>query len=225
MHACTCFCHVLHHSAAYSIPIFNFVSFPHFSAPLYLKGVWLLSCEWGFPCTVICETEAPSRLCLPRWWQSTQTNLLWSMRLQERWGQGNKFTVPNISHIAVLTYRTSTYPLYSRFGVSGSCRSDAMPWLTGRWRRDGLREMWWPCTWRAGLQWWLCGWGWLWWVSRLHSSTTTFDSNHCCTVSACLVLGQWCSGRRWEKVGTYGKDRDIVESAVEWSLIHSWTVD
>lgn len=66
-------------------------------------------------------------------------------------------TVILLSKLTVLPY-----PFYSRFGVSGSCRSDATPWLTGRWHRDGLREMWWPCTWRAGLKWWLCGWGWLW---------------------------------------------------------------
>ena len=57
-----------------------------YSPPLCLKGVWLLSCEWGFLCTVICKIEAPSLPCLPRWWQSTRTNRLWSTRLQERWG-------------------------------------------------------------------------------------------------------------------------------------------
>lgn len=189
------------------------------STLVYLKGVWSLYCEWGCLCTVTCEIEALSLPCLPRRWQGTQTNLPWSMRPQGRWGHvqvrnkfrtkcqhphwdGNKTQSPTLL-LDVLLLKQTAFPhfFYSRFGVSGSYRSDVMLWLTGGWHKAGLRARWWPCTWKASLYLWLCGWVSLWSASRLPSSTITFDSTHCCTVSVCLVLGPWCLGLSWLKVG------------------------
>lgn len=107
-----------------------------------------------------------------------------------------------------LLLRPAVFPcsFSTRSGLSGSCRSDATLWLTGLCPRAGLREMWWPCTWKASLLWWRYGWVWLWSAWRPRSSTTIFESSRWCTASACQVLRPWCLGLRWKKVGSRVKD-------------------
>lgn len=160
----------------------------------------------------MCEIKEPSLPCLLRRCCSIQTNLPWSLRLQEKWGK----TFWNWCKIKKKIWMKLIYfpvCISSRFGVLKPCRSDAMLWLTGLWPRAGLRGMWWPCTWRV-IRWWsLCGWGWPWWVWRPHSSTTTFGRNRCCTALEYLELGPWCLEPKWLKVGgkaTRTRHKDAV---------------
>ena len=119
-----------------------FLGSPTDSPSLCLKGVWLLSCEWGFQCTVICEIEALSLPCLPRWWQSTRTNQLWSTRLQERWGLSGDSK--EITRTVVKTHRffhDHLIPGLEFQGAAGAmpcCGSLGAGTGVGRGRRGGL---------------------------------------------------------------------------------------